>query len=93
MTGPQAVALPSAERRAARRASLRPASLAVLILLIAQLGLGVGVNLYVTLPPAGQPGHSSWFGNGTLLATHSALGMILILGAVLFKSGRSWPGA
>jgi hypothetical protein len=52
------------------------------IVLIIQFGLGIGVNLYVTLPPAGRSGHSSWFGNGPLLALHAALGMFLVLAAV-----------
>lgn len=82
MTGPQAAAPPSAQRTASRTAGLRQASLAILIVLIAQFALGSGVNLYVTLPAAGHPGHSSWFGNGPLLALHAALGMFLILAAV-----------
>jgi hypothetical protein len=58
-------------------------NLAALILLIVQFALGMGVNLYVTLPAAGHPGHASWFGNGALLALHAALGMLLILGAIV----------
>ena len=54
----------------------------MLILLIAQFGLGMGVNLYVTLPAAGRRGHGSFFGNGPLLALHAALGMFLILSAI-----------
>jgi hypothetical protein len=65
-----------------RQAGLRRASLAILIVLIVQFALGIGVNLYVTLPVAGHPGHSSWFGNGPLLALHAALGMFLILAAI-----------
>jgi hypothetical protein len=45
----------------------------MMILLIAQFGLGTGVNLYVTLPAAGRPGRDS-LGNGSLLAAHAALG-------------------
>jgi hypothetical protein len=60
----------------------RLASLAILILLIVQFALGIGVNLYVTLPDAGHPGHGSWFGNGPLLAMHAALGMFLLLAAI-----------
>jgi hypothetical protein len=45
------------------------------IVLIVQFALGMGVNLYVTLPAAGHPGHASWFGNGALLALHAALGI------------------
>ena len=82
MTSPQAAALPSVQRTASRTAGLRAASLAVLIVLIVQFALGIGVNLYVTLPAAGHPGHSSWFGNGALLAIHAALGMFLILAAI-----------
>ena len=52
------------------------------ILLIAQFGLGMGVNLYVTLPAAGHPGHGSFFSNGPLLAAHAALGTFLILSAI-----------
>jgi hypothetical protein len=65
-----------------RTAGLRQTSLAILIVLIVQFALGIGVNLYVTLPTAGHPGHSSWFGNGPLLAIHAALGMFLILAAL-----------
>jgi hypothetical protein len=50
--------------------------------LIVQFALGMGVNLYVTLPAAGHPGHSSFFGNGPLLAIHATLGMFLILVAI-----------
>jgi hypothetical protein len=82
MTGPQAAAPLAARRRASREAGLRQASLAILIVLIVQFALGIGVNLYVTLPTASHPGHSSWFGNGALLALHAALGMFLILAAI-----------
>jgi hypothetical protein len=76
---------PSVQRTASRTAGLRQASLAiliVLIVLIVQFALGIGVNLYVTLPAAGHPGHGSFFGNGPLLAIHAALGMFLILAAL-----------
>jgi hypothetical protein len=53
--------------RQSRQAGPRQATLAILIGLIAQFALGMGVNLYVTLPAAGHPGHASWFGNGALL--------------------------
>jgi hypothetical protein len=82
MTRSQAVAPPSAQKRESRQAALRQANLAVLILLAVQFALGIGVNLYVTLPAAGHPGHASWFGNGALLALHATLGMLLILGAI-----------
>src|SRR5215469_1529771 len=82
MTAPQTAALPSAQKVQSRQAGLRRASLAILIVLIVQFALGISVNLYFTLPAAGHPGHSSWFGNGALLALHAALGMILVLAAV-----------
>ena len=82
MTAPQTAAPPSAQKVQSRQARLRRASLAILIVLIVQFALGISVNLYVTLPAAGHPGHSSWFGNGALLALHAALGMILVLSAV-----------
>jgi len=82
MTRSQAVAPPSAQKTESRQAGLRQANLAVLILLAVQFALGIGVNLYVTLPAAGHPGHASWFGNGALLALHATLGMLLILGAI-----------
>src|SRR5215467_4527544 len=82
MAGPQTAALRSTRTMASRQDGLRQASLAILIVLAVQFALGIGVNLYVTLPAAGHPGHASWFGNGALLALHAALGMLLILGAI-----------
>src|SRR5690348_10539004 len=82
MTGSPAVASPSAQQRDPGQARLRRASLAIVIVLIVQFGLGIGVNLYVTLPDAGEPGHASWSGNGPLLALHAALGLYLILAAI-----------
>jgi hypothetical protein len=82
MTGQQTATPPSAQKMASRQATLRRANLAILIVLIVQFALGISVNLYVTLPAAGHPGHSSWFGNGPLLALHAALGMFLSLAAI-----------
>jgi hypothetical protein len=65
-----------------RQAGPRWANLAILIVLIVQFALGIGVNLYVALPDAGDRGHGSWFGNGPLLAMHATLGMFLILAAI-----------
>ena len=56
----------SARRASAgRTAGLRRASLAALVLLLIQYGIGIGVNLYVTVPAADQ-GHtiSSAISNG-----------------------------
>jgi hypothetical protein len=77
-----AAAPPSVQKTESRQARLRQAYLAILIALIVQFALGISVNLYVTLPKAGHPGHSSWFGNGPLLALHAALGMFLTLAAL-----------
>ncbi|HSS89033.1 MAG TPA: hypothetical protein VLL69_06925 [Streptosporangiaceae bacterium] len=84
MTSTPAAAPPSTQkqRTESRQAGLRQANLAILIVLIVQFALGMGVNLYVTLPAAGHPGHASWFGNGVLLALHAALGIFLILAAI-----------
>src|SRR5512135_2672883 len=84
MTGPQAAAPPSAQKMAARRAGLRQASLAVLIMLIVQFALGIGVNLYVTLPPARTPGRGGdqSFSNGPLLAAHAVVGLLLVITAI-----------
>src|SRR6476469_2736534 len=81
MTSTPAAAPPSTQKQKteSRQAGLRPANLAILIV---QFPLGMGVNLYFTLPAAGHPGHASWFGNGTLLALHAALGIFLILAAI-----------
>jgi hypothetical protein len=51
--------------------------------LLVQFGLGIGINLYVTLPTAGRPVNASWFGNGPLLALRASVGMFLVLAAVL----------
>jgi len=82
LTGQQAAAPPSAQKIQSHQIRLRRSCLAILIALIVQFALGIGVNLYVTLPAAGHPGHSSWFGNGALLALHAALGMFLVLAAI-----------
>jgi len=82
MTSPPTAAPPAPQKIQSRQAGLREANLAILIVLAIQLALGMGVNLYVTLPAAGHPGHNSWFGNGALLALHAALGMFLILAAI-----------
>jgi hypothetical protein len=82
MTGSQAVAPPAAQKPQSRQADLRRGSLAIVSVLIVQFVLGISVNLYVTLPTAGHPGHASWFGNGALLALHASLGMFLVLAAI-----------
>lgn len=67
-----------------RTAGLRRASLAALVLLLIQYGIGIGVSLYVTVPAADQ-GHtiSSAISNGPgALTAHIVLGLLLILAAV-----------
>ncbi|MGH3202775.1 MAG: hypothetical protein ACRDOA_06275 [Streptosporangiaceae bacterium] len=74
----------SARRASAgRTAGLRRASLAALVLLLIQYGIGIGVNLYVTVPAADQ-GHTigSAIANGPgALTVHIVLGLLLILAA------------
>jgi hypothetical protein len=82
MTGSQAIAPLSVRRTASRRVGLRRASLAILILVIAEFGLGTSVNLYVTLPVAGHPGHGSFYSNGPLLALHATIGLFLLVFAI-----------
>jgi hypothetical protein len=75
-----------AERRAADRRleRLRGASMGAAVMLVIQFGLGVGVNLYVTLPAAGSGGRSvgDAFSSGALLALHTVFGLLLIVTAV-----------
>lgn len=75
-----------ADRRVADRRleRLRGASMGAAVMLVIQFGLGVGVNLYVTLPAAGRGGRSigDAFSSGALLALHTAFGLLLVLTAV-----------
>lgn len=71
----------AAERRIER---LRGASMGAAVMLVIQFGLGIGVNLYVTLPAAGSGGRSfgQAFSNGALLVLHTVFGLLLIVTAV-----------
>ena len=65
-------------------ARLRRASLAVLVLLLAEYGIGMYVNLYVTVPAADH-GHSvgSAVSNGpVILSAHAVIGLLLGLSAL-----------
>jgi len=65
-------------------ARLRRASLAVVVLLLAEYVLGMYVNLYVTVP-AGDHGHSvgSAISNGpVILSAHAVIGLLLGLSAL-----------
>jgi hypothetical protein len=66
------------------RENLARGNLAAAIMLLIQYGLGVGVNLYVTLPAAGHGGRGigQAFSNGPVLALHAVLGLLLILTAL-----------
>ena len=73
---------------ARRRAGLRGTSLGICVMLIAQLILGVAVNLYVHIPAADQ-GHGLGTALGralssppVTLAAHAALGTLLLVAAV-----------
>ena len=66
------------------RENLARGNLAAAIMLLIQYGLGIGVNLYVTLPAAGHGGRGigQAFSNGPALAVHTVLGLLLILTAL-----------
>ena len=76
------VTAPAASER--RLSGLRRASLGALVMLIVQFALGIGVNLYVTLPAAGSGGRkaSQAFSDGPALALHVVLGLLLVLAAI-----------
>jgi hypothetical protein len=76
--------LPAPAPQARRLAALRRASLASLVMLVVQFALGVGVNLYVSLPDAakGQGKISQAFTSGPALALHAVLGLLLLLAAI-----------
>lgn len=71
-----------AERNPARAVGrLRGSAMGLIVMLILQFGLGIGVNLYVTLH---RGGISKAFSNGPLLALHAVLGILLFLAAIGF---------
>ncbi len=81
MTLHTAVSAPRAST--GRTAGLRRTSLAALVLLLIQYGIGIGVNLYATVPAA-DLGHSigTAISNGPgALTVHIVLGLLLILAA------------
>jgi hypothetical protein len=73
-----AAGVPAVQAR--RLAGLRQASLGALVMLIVQFGLGIGVNLYISLPAKGSAGDA--FSNGPLLALHVVIGLLLIVTAI-----------
>jgi uncharacterized membrane protein YhaH (DUF805 family) len=68
------------ERTGHWRDNLARGYLAATIMLVIQYGLGIGVNLYVTVP-AGK-GIGQAFSSGPLLALHAVVGLLLILAAL-----------
>jgi hypothetical protein len=66
------------------RENLARGNVAAAIMLLIQYGLGIGVNLYVTLPTAGVGGRGigQAFSSGPALAVHTVLGLLLILTAL-----------
>jgi hypothetical protein len=62
------------------RDNLARGYLSTTIMLIIQFALGIGVNLYVTVPTGKGVGQA--FSNGALLGVHTVLGVLLVLAAV-----------
>jgi hypothetical protein len=69
---------------ATHRERMRRASLAMLVLLVVQYGIGAYVSLYVTVPAADHHGAlDSAIANGPLaLSVHATLGLLLWLGGL-----------
>ncbi len=84
MTGPDV----GTARQAGRIRGLRGNSLGISLMLIAEYGLGIGVNLYVRVPAADRGnGLASAVGRAltsqpVLLAMHAGLGLLLLVAAV-----------
>jgi hypothetical protein len=73
-----------ASTAAASLARVRRGSLAALVLLVVQYGIGIYVNLYVTIPRGDHgSGLGSAIGNGpAMLSSHAVLGLLLGLVAI-----------
>ena len=97
MTDSGTAARPAVPQQARRLAGLRRAGLATLVILIVQFGVGIGVNLYVSLPAAGSGGRPAGqaFSNGAVLALHVVFGLLLVVSAIglLVQAimARHWP--
>jgi hypothetical protein len=66
---------------AERVVQLRRASLAALVMLIIQYGIGIGVNIYVKVPKS--DGMGKVFSNGpAVLTVHILVGLLLVLSAI-----------
>jgi hypothetical protein len=62
-----------------RTERLRSASFGLVVMLILQFGLGIGVNLFITVKKGGL---GEAFSNGPLLAVHAVLGLLILLAAI-----------
>jgi O-antigen/teichoic acid export membrane protein len=77
-----------ADKSVRRMSGLRKNSLAISVMLLAQYGLGMGVNLYARVPRADQGrGLAVAVGRAlsnppAVLAIHAALGLLLLIAAV-----------
>jgi hypothetical protein len=83
-TDAQPPARPGGSTTAAGSATVRRGSLAVLVLLVAEYGTGMYVNLYATIPRADhRAGLGSTISNGpAILSIHAVIGLLLGLGAL-----------
>lgn len=78
----------TSDRRTRRIRTLRLNSAGICLMLIAEYGLGIGVNLYLQVPPADRHrGIATALGRvltnqPVVLAIHGALGLLLIFAAV-----------
>jgi hypothetical protein len=77
-------ARPASTTATASLARVRRGSLAALVLLVVQYGIGMYVNLYVTLPRGDHgSGLGSAIANGpAMLSSHAVLGLLLALVAI-----------
>ena len=99
-TGPMGQEAPAA-RQARRLSGLRTNSAAICVMLLAEYGLGMGVNLYLHVPPADRGGGMVAAVGRVLtsqpaaLAVHAALGLLMLVAgiSVLIRAvmARRWP--
>jgi len=80
----QSPARPVSTAATPRLARLRRGSLAVLVLVVVEYGIGMYVNLYVTIPRAdhGRSVGSAIANGPTTLSIHVVIGLLLGLGAI-----------
>src|SRR5260370_35835367 len=87
-------------RQARRLSGLRKNSAAICVMLLAEYGLGMGVNLYIHVPPADRGGIAAALGRAltsqpAALAVHAGLGLLMLIAgvSVLIRAimARYWP--